>query len=193
VRLRDADGTARLLAVVDAAERLQMVNRGANRGKQQAEAVGKDLPAKLTAIAPSFLVDRVLRSFVIPTFNLTVSNVRGPGVPLYMAGAKLLAFMPINMLLDGMGLSITGFSYNGILWVCVVADRSALPDPAVFAQCFKDSFAELLAAAARPSKPEGARPVRKRAKSPGGSRLATSSGSTRKAASGNGHARRARA
>jgi diacylglycerol O-acyltransferase len=179
--------------IADAAERLQLVNRGANRGKQQAEAVGKDLPAKLTAIAPSFLVDRVLRSFVIPTFNLTVSNVRGPGVPLYMAGAKLLAFMPINMLLDGMGLSITGFSYNGILWVCVVADRGALPDPAVFAQCFKDSFAELLAAAARPSKPEGARPVRKRAKSPGGSRLAKPSGSTRKAASGNGHARRARA
>jgi diacylglycerol O-acyltransferase len=111
--------------------------------------VGKDIPAKLTAIVPSYLVDKVLRNFVIPTFNLTVSNVRGPGVPLYMAGAKLVAFMPINMLLDGMGLSITGFSYNGILWVCMIADRGALPDPAFFARCFNDSFAEVLAAAGR--------------------------------------------
>jgi diacylglycerol O-acyltransferase / wax synthase len=136
--------------VADAAERLLRVNHGASRGKQQAEAVGKEIPAKLAAIVPSYLVDKVLRNFVIPTFNLTVSNVRGPAVPLYMAGAKLVTFMPVNLLLDGMGLSITGFSYNGVLWVCVVADRSAMPDPAFFARCLKDSFAELVAAAGKP-------------------------------------------
>jgi diacylglycerol O-acyltransferase len=145
--------------IADAALRLQMIHRGSSRGKQQAAAVGKDLPAKLIAVAPSILVDKVLRNFLVPSFNLTVSNLRGPAVPLYMAGAKLLTFMPINMLLDGMGLSITGFSYNGILWVCVVADRSALPDPAFFAECFKESFAELLAAAARPSVPRIAKPA----------------------------------
>jgi diacylglycerol O-acyltransferase / wax synthase len=147
--------------VADAADRLRRVSQGASHSKKQAEAIGKEIPAKLAAIVPSYLVDKVLRNFVIPTFNLTVSNVRGPEVPLYMAGAKLVTFMPINLLLDGMGLSITGFSYNGILWVCVVADRAALPDPAVFARCLEKSFAELVAAAGSQRLPEVTAPARK--------------------------------
>jgi diacylglycerol O-acyltransferase len=133
--------------IADPVERLQRVAAGAVRGKKQSNAAGKELPAKLSAVLPSYVVDKILRKLYIPTFNLTVSNVRGPAVPLFMARAQLRSFMPINMLLDGMALSITGFSYDGILWVCVVADRAAMPDPAFFAQCFRDSMAELIGAA----------------------------------------------
>lgn len=133
--------------VADPVERLRRVTAGANKSKKQSSGISKDLPAKLSAVVPSWVVDKVLRKLVIPTFNLTVSNVRGPAVSLYMAGAKLQVMIPINMLLDGMGLSITGFSYNGVLWVSSVADRKAMPDPAFFMDCFKKSFAELLAAA----------------------------------------------
>jgi hypothetical protein len=103
-----------------------------------------------------------------------------------MAGAKLLTFMPINMLLDGMGLSITGFSYNGVLWVCVVADRSVMPDPAFFAECFKDSFAELVAAAGTQPRPQIAEPAPpgKRAKSSLATKTGRPSGRAGKAPTG---------
>lgn len=128
--------------IADAGERLRKVSRGASKGKQAVESVGKDLPAKLFQVLPGVLTEMVVRRFILPQINFTVSNVRGPAVPLYMAGAKLYTFMPINLLLDGMGLSITGFSYNGILWVCAIADRAMVPDPEFFAQCLRESFEE---------------------------------------------------
>lgn len=128
--------------IADAGERLKKVSRGASKGKQAVESIGKDLPAKLFQVLPGVLTEMVVRRFILPQVNFTVSNVRGPAVPLYMAGAKLYTFMPINMLLDGMGLSITGFSYNGILWVCAIADRAMVPDPEFFAQCLRESFEE---------------------------------------------------
>jgi hypothetical protein len=80
--------------------------------------------------------------------NITVSNVRGPDIPLYLAGARLQSFLPVSAILSGLGLNVTGFSYNGTLWVCAVCCRKAMPDPAFFAECLKDSFNELVAAAA---------------------------------------------
>lgn len=137
-----------------------MVSRGTTRGKKAVNAVGKDLPAKLFQTLPSKAVDLAVRRIILPQFNFTVSNVRGPSMSLYLAGAKLFAMMPINMLLDGMGLSVTGFSYNGVLWVCAVADRAMLPDPGFFTQCFQESFAEHLAISL-PVPEEKARPPRR--------------------------------
>ena len=71
--------------------------------------------------------------------------------------------MPVNMLLDGMGLNITGFSYNGVLWVCVVSDRAMMPDPGFFMDCFRESFAEHLALAPRAPEAE-TRPPRRTAR-----------------------------
>jgi hypothetical protein len=86
--------------------------------------------------------------------NVTVSNVRGPDVPLYMAGAQLEMFLAVSIAFDGIGLNVTGFSYNGTLWVCFVACRDMLPDPDRFRDCLEESFAELLAGAlARDGKP----------------------------------------
>ena len=46
-----------------------------------------------------------------PIFNLIISNVPGPPVPLYIGGARLEASYPIGPLLDGGGLNITAMSY----------------------------------------------------------------------------------
>jgi hypothetical protein len=80
---------------------------------------------------------------------LIVSNVRGPDVPLYMAGAHLVNYSPISIALDGIGLNVTGFSYNGTMWICAVSCREMMPDPAAFADCLRASFEELKEAAAR--------------------------------------------
>ncbi len=77
-----------------------------------------------------------------------MSNVRGPDVPLYMAGAQLVNYSPISIALDGIGLNVTGFSYNGTMWICAVSCREMMPDPAAFADCLRSSFADLRDAAA---------------------------------------------
>lgn len=146
--------------IADDGERLVMIKRGTDQAKRTAEETGKDLQQKLFEIIPTAATDFIVRQFVLPTANLTVSNVRGPSVPLYLAGAKLVTFMPINMVVDGMGLSVTGFSYNGALWVCVVSCRKMLPDPDLFVQCLKDSMAQLLAGAT--AEPEAAPPIKKK-------------------------------
>jgi hypothetical protein len=56
-------------------------------------------------------------------------------------------FTPVSIVINGLGLNITGLSYNGSLWVCFVSCRKMLPDPGVFGKCLTDSFAELVAAA----------------------------------------------
>ncbi len=149
--------------IADAGERLHKVCRGTTKGKRAVNAVGRDLPARIFQTLPSRAVDFAVRHVLLPQFNFTVSNVRGPSTPLYMAGAKVYAFMPVNMLLDGMGLNITGFSYNGVLWVCAVSDRAMMPDPGFFMDCFRESFAEHLALTARAPEAE-ARPVRRTAR-----------------------------
>ena len=130
--------------IADPLERLIAVHRASNRGKSLSAAVGNDLPARLVDLMPAVVVEQIARSALMPLVNVTVSNVRGPDRPLYMAGARLQMFMPLSIVVDGIGLNLTGLSYNGTLWVCFVSCRKMLPDPAVFVDCLTESFTELL-------------------------------------------------
>ena len=71
--------------------------------------------------------------------------MRGPDVPMYIAGAQLNRFYPIGVVKNGVGLNVTGFSYCGNLWATVVSCRKMVPDPDVFADCLRQSFAALVA------------------------------------------------
>jgi WS/DGAT/MGAT family acyltransferase len=63
-----------------------------------------------------------------PTWNLVVSNVPGPQIPLYCAGARLEANYPVSVITDGMGLNITVMSYLGHMDFGIVADRDQMRD-----------------------------------------------------------------
>jgi len=95
------------------------------------------------------VADPLLRNVQVPRIGLIVSNVRGPDVPLYMAGARLVNYAPISISLDGMGLNVTAFSYAGNMWICAVSCREMLPDPSFFADCLRSAFEQMKEAAAR--------------------------------------------
>ena len=61
-------------------------------------------------------------------YNLIISNVPGPDVPLYLAGAELLAYYPVSAIFDGNGLNITVMSYRGTMYFGLVACRELVPD-----------------------------------------------------------------
>ncbi len=63
-----------------------------------------------------------------PNWNLVISNVPGPPIPLYCAGAEIVANYPVSVITDGMGLNITVMSYCGQMNFGIVADRDQMPD-----------------------------------------------------------------
>jgi hypothetical protein len=89
-------------------------------------------------------------------FNLVVTNVPGPQVPLYMLGARMhdnFGFLP---LMDGLCLGIVLFSYAGTLCWGFTCDWDLLPDLHDFVLDIQASFAELQDAAAKlaPASPD---------------------------------------
>ncbi|MDH4106568.1 MAG: wax ester/triacylglycerol synthase family O-acyltransferase [Gammaproteobacteria bacterium] len=135
--------------IEDPLERLRAICEAAQTAKRVTNAVGKELARDLLETLPSIVADPLLRNAKLPRLSLIVSNVRGPDVPLYMAGARLVNYAPISIALDGMGLNVTAFSYAGNMWLCAVSCRDMLPDPSFFAQCMRDAFVKMQEAAAR--------------------------------------------
>ncbi len=76
-------------------------------------------------------------------FNLLITNVPGPQRPLYAAGARLLRSYPVVPLVRGQGLAIGVTSYAGGLYYGLNADRDALPDVDLLAECIGTSLEEL--------------------------------------------------
>jgi WS/DGAT/MGAT family acyltransferase len=85
-----------------------------------------------------------------PTWNLVISNVPGPQLPLYCAGARLDANYPVSVITDGMGLNITVMSYCGHMDFGLVADRDQMPDLWKVMGWLGESLREL-----RPPSPNG--------------------------------------
>jgi diacylglycerol O-acyltransferase / wax synthase len=77
-----------------------------------------------------------------PVANLVISNVPGPTVPLYMAGAKMLTNYPTSIVVHGVALNITVQTYNESLDVGIIACAQAMPEVDEFAAHIETSFLE---------------------------------------------------
>ncbi len=85
--------------------------------------------------------------------NLVISNVPGPPVPLYMAGAKMLTNYPTSIVVHGLALNVTVQSYDHSLDFGLMADAQALPDVRELAEAITIAFDDLRALA-RPGEPD---------------------------------------
>jgi diacylglycerol O-acyltransferase / wax synthase len=77
--------------------------------------------------------------------NVVISNVPGPPMPLYLAGARMLNNYPTSIVVHGMALNITVQSYAGLLDFGLMADAKAMPDVKVFARAVEIAFDDLRA------------------------------------------------
>src|SRR3954453_23978063 len=82
--------------------------------------------------------------FTSRLFNVVVTNVPGPQFPLYAHGAEMLECYPVVPLAKGKAVSCGLTSYNGGVYYGLNADRDAMPDVDVLAQCIEESLAELV-------------------------------------------------
>jgi len=127
--------------------RLQHVSYAMRAHKESNQAVGAEALIALTGFAPPTLTAlgaRVTSSLSRRLFNLVVTNVPGPQFPLYSGGARLLAMYPVVPLAKQQAVCIGLLSYDGGVFYGLNADRDAMEDVDVLAQCLIDSLAELV-------------------------------------------------
>jgi WS/DGAT/MGAT family acyltransferase len=131
----------------NAVMRLHQVSYRMQAHKETGQAVGAEALAGLAGFAPPTLHSlgaRVASGLSRRWFNLVVTNVPGPQQPLYAGGARMLAAFPVVPLAKGQALSIGLTSYDGGVFYGLNADRDAMPDVDVLAQCIEDALAELV-------------------------------------------------
>jgi diacylglycerol O-acyltransferase / wax synthase len=80
---------------------------------------------------------------------LVISNVPGPPMPLYMAGAKLKSYYPVSIVTHGLALNITIHSYAGSLDYGFIAAKEQVPKLAHLIKCLSAAHKELVAVAIR--------------------------------------------
>ena len=127
--------------------RLHQVSFAMRGHKESGQSVGADALVQLSGFAPPTLHSlgaRVASSFTRRLFNLVVTNVPGPQFPLYAAGARMLEMYPVVPLAKGQAVSVGLTSYDGRVFYGLNADRDAMPDIDVLAQCIEESLAELV-------------------------------------------------
>lgn len=128
--------------------RLQHVAHTVGRYAAGGRSVRADTLARLGGHAPPTLHAlgaRAVSGISRRIFNLVVTNVPGPQVPLYAAGARMRAMYPVVPLVAGQGLAIGITSYDGGVCYGLNGDREALPDLDVVAQTLDEALDELLA------------------------------------------------
>jgi len=138
--------------VEDPLERLRHVHDAAVNSKALTHAVGAKNLADYSQLVPSGLAGLAARLYTrvgaanahAPVFNCVVTNVPGSRVPLYFAGARMVAMYGTGPVYDGMGLINTIYSYGDTIAISFTADRAALPDPDAYAAALHGAFEALL-------------------------------------------------
>jgi diacylglycerol O-acyltransferase / wax synthase len=140
--------------VDDPAERVAVVHAATKIAKAQQAAIPQGLVDQVSEFSPPALTARAARVVFatgvlhrLPPFNLCISNVPGPNVPVYLCGAKLLAHYPVSVITDGQGLNITLVGYMGRLHFGLVSCRELVPDLDALADYLVAELAVLMKAA----------------------------------------------
>ena len=109
--------------------RVSLIHSQTQELKESGKIDGSEAILRSTSVLPGFLKDRAARLAASPRlYNLTVSNVPGPGAPLFAAGAMVEDIYPVIPLADEHLLSIGVLSYRERLHFAIYADPNAIPE-----------------------------------------------------------------
>jgi diacylglycerol O-acyltransferase / wax synthase len=135
--------------VEDPVARLRVVRHAMNGLKESKQAVGAEMLTGMQALAPPTIFAQASRlNFSTRLFNLLVTNVPGPQLPLYIVGRRLQDLFPVAFLPKRHALAVAVMSYDGGMDFGLLGDYDAMPDLEQLGEMFTDSLAELLDAAA---------------------------------------------
>jgi hypothetical protein len=129
-------------------KRLEVVRRAMDGLKESKQALGAEVISRFNDFAPPTLLAQASRlNFSTRLFNLIVTNVPGPQIPLYVLGRELQDVFPVAFLPENHALAIAIMSYNGGIDFGLLGDYDAMEDIEIFASGISESLADLLSAA----------------------------------------------
>jgi WS/DGAT/MGAT family acyltransferase len=139
----------------DPVERLMEIRRETRRAKEQHGSTKGDVLRQATDLLTNVTVPWLLTHAVevyarsqladrLPFFwNLVISNLPGPPIPLYCAGVKLLRLYPFGPVQQGSGLNLTVMSTMDRLCLGAMACKRMVPDVEDIATGFVTEVAAL--------------------------------------------------
>ena len=134
--------------IEDPVKRLEVVRRGMDGLKESKQALGAEVISRFNDFAPPTLLAQASRlNFSTRLFNLIVTNVPGPQIPLYVLGRELQDVFPVAFLPENHALAIAIMSYNGGIDFGLLGDYDAMEDIETLASGISESLADLLSAA----------------------------------------------
>ncbi len=128
----------------DPVKRLKTVSEHMGNLKRSGQAVGAQILTSLGEYAPPTILAQASRLVSRQrAYNLVITNVPGPQLPLYSAGRRMLEIYPVVPLSANTALGIALFSYDGTIGIGLLADYDTAPDVGVLAEGIEKSIAEL--------------------------------------------------
>ncbi|HET9105478.1 MAG TPA: wax ester/triacylglycerol synthase family O-acyltransferase [Solirubrobacteraceae bacterium] len=129
----------------DPVARLDFVRRAMDGLKESKQAEGAATLAAVNNLAPPTVLAQASRlNFSTRLFNLIVTNIPGPQMPLYVLGRELKDLFPLAFLPEDHALAVAIMSYNGNLDFGLLGDYDALPDIDLIAEGLDAVVAQLL-------------------------------------------------
>ena len=143
--------------IEDPFQRLAFIHEQTSASKVIHEAVGASALTDYSRFVPAYtaamgsrLMSETAASSPNPPFNVSITNVPGPQVPLYFGGATMTSYLGLGPISQGMGLIMPILSYRGEISVSFTSCRQIIPDPEFFEGCISDSFEALAALTSQP-------------------------------------------
>jgi WS/DGAT/MGAT family acyltransferase len=134
--------------IADPVARLHAVKEAMDGLKESKQALGAEAIAGVQEFAPPTILAQASRiQFSTRLFNLIVTNVPGPQLPLYVCGRELLDVFPVAFLPQRHALAVAIMSYNGAINFGLLGDLDALPDIDLVAESIASELATLVALA----------------------------------------------
>ncbi|MDX6666060.1 MAG: diacylglycerol O-acyltransferase / wax synthase, partial [Solirubrobacteraceae bacterium] len=141
------------VGIEDAAACFAFVHDAMEALKSSSQAVGAEAITRLGDFAPPTIMSQAARLQARQRFfNLVVTNVPGPQVPLYLLGRRLVGLYPVVPLAQRQALGIAIMSYDGQLGFGLLADYDAVPDLEDIGDDLRAAIAALGRAAGKPGR-----------------------------------------
>jgi diacylglycerol O-acyltransferase / wax synthase len=137
--------------IADTAKRLEHIKAASAAMKSTMGSVKSILPTDFPSIGVPWLIEAAASLYgkakvadrIPQVANVVISNVPGPQVPLYLAGARMRTNYPTSIVVHGMALNITVQSFDQSMDFGLMADAKALPDVKELAHAIEISFDDI--------------------------------------------------
>ena len=147
----------------DPAETLRLINERMGDLKGSGQAVGAEILTGLTDFAPPTIASQAARlQSAQRFFNLVVTNIPGPQIPLYVLGREMQALYPMVPLALNQAVCVGIMSYNGRIQFGLIGDYDAMSDLDSLALDLEAAIEELSAAAPKPKRGRRKKPASKK-------------------------------